>query len=176
MLAAVKCVGAARCEWTAGGQLSGEGAVSVALRYADDSYTRVYEIDKLSAYVDFDLLQSYLRMDPQELVDGGSSPARASQILVHLADGVDAAEAKERVKAAWASFYERLAPQLGLEDDRLMGFVGVETWQERQRDYISAVEKEKILMLILFGVLLVFTLLQFRLSRYWVYYEGDPKR
>ena len=135
------------------GAMSAAGATTVAMRYADDSYTRVYEIDKLCAYVDFDRLQRYLGMDPQETVEGGVTPARTSQILVKLAAGVDARDAKTRVEAAWRSFYQKLGPQLSMDDDRLMGFVRVETWEERQREYISAVEKEKVLVLILFGVI-----------------------
>jgi lipoprotein-releasing system permease protein len=136
---------------------SASGAITVAMRYADDSHTRVYEIDKLCVYVDFDRLQRYLSMDPQEMIDGGFTPARASQVLIKIADGVDAFEAKGQVEAVWSSFYGRMRSQdrqpLSVDDDKLMSFVQVETWQERQREYISAVEKEKVLVLILFGVI-----------------------
>ena len=55
---------------TAHGTISGEGSITLSLRYADDSRTRVYEIDNMCVYVDFSLIQSTLRMDPQELIPG----------------------------------------------------------------------------------------------------------
>ncbi len=139
------------------GVISATGATTVAMRYIDDSYTRVFDIDKLCVYVDFELLQRYLHMDAQELVDGGETPPRASQILIKLKDGVDAYKAKEQIEALWARFYARLAPSLSLMDDRMMARASVETWQERQIEYISAVEKEKVLMLILFALISLVT-------------------
>ena len=86
---------------TAEGSLSGEGSITLSLRYADDSRTRVYEIDEMCVYADFDLVQRVLRMDPQERIDGGFTPARASQVLIRLADGVDAREARRRIEKLW---------------------------------------------------------------------------
>jgi len=57
------------------GTVSGEGSTTLSLRYADDSRTRVFEIDDLCVYVDFDMLQSVLAMNPQEPIDGGFAPA-----------------------------------------------------------------------------------------------------
>ncbi len=135
------------------GVVSGAGFLTVPVRYADDSYTRVYDIDRLCAYLDFDYLQDLLDMEPQERVDGGWTPARASQILIKLRHGRDAYAARDRVVELWHAFFHRIAPTVSPEDEMLMSRVKTETWQERQRAYIEAVEKEKILVLILFMVI-----------------------
>ncbi len=83
------------------GTLSAEGAITRVLRYADDSRTGVFEIDSTSVYIDFDLMQRILRMDRQERVDGSFVPARASQVLVRLADGVDSRAARTRIEQFW---------------------------------------------------------------------------
>jgi lipoprotein-releasing system permease protein len=69
------------------GTASGEPPILVPLRYADDSRTGIYEIDSLCVYVDFDMLQAKLGMDPQPLVDGGMTPSRTNQLLIGLKDG-----------------------------------------------------------------------------------------
>jgi lipoprotein-releasing system permease protein len=138
---------------TEAGQVTGEGSVTTAMRYVDDSYTRVYEIDKIAAYVDFDFLQRTLRMDSQERIDGTFTPPRASQILVKIGDGLDANKVKTEVEAVWAAFYARLDPKLTDTDRELLSHMDVDTWQERQQVYIRAVEKEKVLVVILFGVI-----------------------
>jgi lipoprotein-releasing system permease protein len=135
------------------GVISASGALTVPMRYADDSYTRVYDIDRLCVYVDFEYLQDLLDMEPQERVDGGWTPARASQILIKLRDGQDSFAARDRVTAVWKAFFHRIAPKLSPEDEMLMSRVKTETWQQRQQTYIQAVEKEKILVLILFMVI-----------------------
>lgn len=135
------------------GVISGAGFLTVPVRYADDSHTRVYDIDRLCVYVDFDYLQDLLDMEPQERVDGGWTPARTSQILIKLKDGQDAYAARDRVMEVWHAFFRRIAPKVSAEDEMLMSRVKTETWQERQRAYIEAVEKEKILVLILFMVI-----------------------
>ncbi len=134
------------------GTFSGEGSVTLSLRYADDSRTGVYEIDNICTYADFDLVQRVLNMDAQERVEGGSSPPRTSQVLIRLAEGLDAQEVRGRITEEWEKFRASLGVEPGTLDDDLLSFVAVETWQERQRDFIQAVEKEKVLVTILFAV------------------------
>lgn len=137
------------------GIVSGAGSTTLSMRYADDSRTRVYEIDNICVYVDFELTQRVLDMGPLELVEGGFTPPRTSQLLVRLADGIDARQGRGRIEAAWKTFRATLNVEPGSDDDTLLGFVTVETWEERQQQFIRAVEKEKILVTILFGVVSV---------------------
>lgn len=131
----------------------GEPPVRLPLRYVDDSRTGIFEIDSLSVYVDFDMLQHQLAMDPQPLVDGGFTKARANQLLVGLQPGVDLDGAKGRIKAAWREFFLSLGPELTSADERGLAFVEVYTWEDMQRQFIQAVEKEKVLVTFLFGMI-----------------------
>ena len=47
---------------------TGEPPAKLNLRYADDSRTGIYEIDNMSVYVDFKMLQSVPAMDSQPRV------------------------------------------------------------------------------------------------------------
>ncbi len=135
------------------GNLSAAGATTAVLRFADDSRTRVYEIDNMCVYVDFELLQEWLSMGPVKFDDGAIAPARASQVLVSLRDGVDLAEARDMVAAEWTRFLAGLDVLVSDEDIMLLDYVTIETWEQRQVQFIAAVEKEKILVTLLFGVI-----------------------
>ncbi len=137
---------------TGRGKLSAEGATTAVTRLADDSRTGVFEIDDMCVYVDFDFLQEWLAMSPQELESGGFAPARTSQILVRLADGADIEAGRNLVAAQWDKFMLSLGDDLSFDDQQQLGSVLVETWEQRQREFIDAVEKEKILVTMLFGV------------------------
>lgn len=132
---------------------SGEGAIPIAMRYADRSRTKVYDIDKMCVYLDFDLLQNALAMEQQEPEPGFVIPARASQVLVRLEEGADVNQAREDIEALLQEFIASLNLHPSSSEARLLSMVGVETWQQRQRAYINAVEKEKVLVTILFGVI-----------------------
>ncbi len=138
---------------TRGGRLSAEGSATIVGRHADDSSTGVFEFDEKCCYVDFDLLQKWLAMDPQLLEDGGTTPARTSQLLVSLKDGADLNEARKRISDEWDQFVATLEEPLSLLDRQMIGFVSVQTWEERQASFIAALEKEKILMTILFALI-----------------------
>ncbi len=135
------------------GKVGIEGATTVVTRLADDSRTRVFEIDDVCCYVDFKRLQEWLLMSPQPLEDGGETPARASQLLISLKPGVDTIEGRKLVDAEWEAFRASVADRVSRLDHRLMSFVEVETWEERQVQFIAAVEKERILVTALFGVI-----------------------
>ncbi len=135
------------------GNLTGEPPVRWPLRYVDDSRTGIFEIDSLCVYVDFDVVQHKLAMDPQPLVAGGSTPPRANQLLVGLQDGVELNAARDRISDAWLAFLGSLGPDLSEADQRVLGYVEVMTWEDLQRRYILAVEKEKVLVTFLFGLI-----------------------
>lgn len=131
----------------------GEPPVRLPLRYVDDSRTGIFEIDSLSVYVDFDMLQHQLAMDPQQLVDGGFTKARANQLLIGLQPGMDLDQAKERITDAWFEFRAALGPDLTTADFHALKYVDVLTWEDMQRQFIQAVEKEKVLVTFLFGLI-----------------------
>lgn len=128
-------------------------AVTRSFRYADDSRSGVYEIDSRSVYVDFDTLQRFLQID--EAVDPETNetiPARCSQIQIDLDvdkdDRKQLAAIKEKITEEWKQFTDE--NQLF---DRFMEIVEAQTWEETQAQFIAAVEKEKQLMIILFGII-----------------------
>ncbi|UCE61690.1 MAG: ABC transporter permease [Phycisphaerales bacterium] len=135
------------------GTTTGEPPVRVPMRYVDDSRTGIFEIDSLCVYVDFDMLQHKLAMDPQEMVDGGYTKPRANQLLIGLQDGVDLNESRNRIAAAWGSFCNSLGPGATKADERALGFVDVYSWEDLQRPFIAAVEKEKVLVTVLFALI-----------------------
>ncbi len=137
------------------GGLRVDNAITKQFRYADDSRTRVYEIDNICVYADFELIQELLRMDPQQREDGSLTSARTSQVLIKLAPGVDAVTARAQVQKLWKEFMAGLPVDPLSTDARLLGYVEVETWQERQVQFIAAVEKEKVLVTILFALISV---------------------
>jgi ABC-type lipoprotein release transport system permease subunit len=148
------------------GTIAASGAISKAMRYVDDSRYGVYEVDSRNVYLDFDMAQRWLGMGPQRLEEslgGGMTPARATQLQIKLAEGADLDEAARRVQEAWYAFTERIAEQrpAGTTDDdiQLMSATQVETWKQRQRQYIAAVEKEKVLVTILFAIISVVAVL-----------------
>ena len=128
------------------------------MRYVDDSRTGIFEIDSLCVYVDFDTVQHKLAMDAQPLVDGGFTKPRANQLLIGLQEGAPLDEARDRVEEAWHSFLTALETEPSQADARALGFVEVYTWEDLQRPYIAAVEKEKVLVTILFALMADFLL------------------
>ncbi|MGB0715009.1 MAG: ABC transporter permease [Phycisphaerae bacterium] len=137
------------------GNLSGTPPVKIPCRYVDDSRTGIYDIDSLCVYVDFDMLQQRLAMNNMELEDGDVSVARTNQLLVGLADGVELNAGRSQVADAWENFKLSLPDNIsGSAWDQLQS-VRVMTWEDIQRSLIAAVEKEKILVTVLFSLISV---------------------
>jgi lipoprotein-releasing system permease protein len=137
------------------GNISGEPPASLRLRYADDVRTGVYEVDSMSVYVDFDMLQHQLAMDPQELQEGGMTRARTVQLFIGLEDGVELNAGKKQVADAWQRFLVSIASQITDDEEKNLRHVTVDTWEDLQRAFIQAVEKEKVLVTFLFGLISV---------------------
>jgi len=136
------------------GNPTGEPPAKLHLRYVDDSRTGIYDIDNMSVYVDFDLLQSVLGMDAQQRVGGSFSKPRANQLYIALKDGVDMNVARDEITLAWIDFLtEEIPAELSTSEAIALGNVRVFTWEDLQRDFIQAVEKEKILVTILFSLI-----------------------
>jgi lipoprotein-releasing system permease protein len=135
------------------GTSTGEPPIRVPLRYADDSRTGIFEIDSMCVYVDFDMLQHKLAMDPQPLVEGGFTKARTNQLLIGVKEGIKLNAARDRIAQAWLAFYDTLTPEPGDVDAQAMSLAAVYTWEDLQQAFIAAVEKEKVLVTFLFTLI-----------------------
>jgi ABC-type lipoprotein release transport system permease subunit len=162
----------------------GTGMEKLPLRYVDDCRTGVYDIDSMSVYVDFDMLQRNVNMvayvpHDEELKDpsapssqaaasqpaGAEVPARTTQVQIKLNPRINTRSkvyaTRDKVREIWDQVSkQRLA---ALKDSpealsRISGaaeWVKVQTWEEKQARYIGAVEKEKYLVTILFALISV---------------------
>ncbi len=116
----------------------------------DASLTQLYQLDENSVYVPFDVLQSDMKMTTRTVMEDGKEvtlPARCSEIQIKLKPGVD----RDAV-------IDRLAPTLLAIDSQFntrstMRSLRVETWEKLREDFLNAVENEKLLVTILFGVI-----------------------
>ncbi len=149
---------------TRSGDVSLESPPKPSFRYVDDSRTGIHEIDSMNVYVGFEVLQKLLSMEAQqryvEDADPDAEPsytsARCSQIQIKLIESVgddkhSLRAAKDVVRATWQRVRET-APADPTES-MLMDHVDIQTWEEMQHTYIQAIEKEKFLVLIMFGVI-----------------------
>ncbi len=124
-------------------------------RYVDDSRTGIYEIDSQHVYCDFSLLQRLLEMDagPE-----GNFPPRCSQIQIKVdPDVVRTAQQREALTARMVTLYKELgvqhADRLDSFERSLVSYVEAMTWEQSQIHIIAPVEKERILVTILFGII-----------------------
>ena len=110
----------------------------------DDSHTGIYAEDSKTVYVPFDKLQSDLAMDQSK---NGDQPARTSQIWIRIRPGADLSKACEKIQGICdevvAAHPEKAIP------------VRVNTWEQQEgiTTYLHAIENEKLLMTILFGII-----------------------
>lgn len=108
------------------------------------------EFDQNRVYVPFDVLQKMLKMDPAVIEDefgqptGEMTPARATAILVKSAPGVPLAALKAKVADIVDGVVAR-HPN--------MRTPGIQTWEEQHATILSAVEKEKFLLVFLFAII-----------------------
>lgn len=127
--------------------------------------SKVYQVDSQRVMIGLDEGQRMLRMAEGELYDTsgdldesgrpravGRSPARATTILIRAAPGTPPAELSRKVFGAYLDFLAavRADPDKPVKPP---AFVDVKTWEERLRDLIAPVEKERDLMNILFSII-----------------------
>ncbi len=121
----------------------------------DDSRTGVYLQDTSTVYVQFDVLQKLLKMDAQSYESASTheqmtTSARTNEIQISVEPGVDPMSILKPV--------EQIVDQT---DDRFhivtgeLNHIKVETWDMLEADYLNAVEKEKSLLVFLFGIMCV---------------------
>lgn len=136
--------------------------IKQTFRYADDSRTGIYEIDSQHMYCDFELLQQLLQMNAAERIDPdtgatiGTVPARCSQIQIKLTGERPIEQIRtlcRRLEAAYRDFTADSRFVLDAQEKHLVAGVRAMTWQESQAHIIGPVEKERILVTILFGII-----------------------
>jgi lipoprotein-releasing system permease protein len=120
---------------------------------ADDSHTDVFQIDQNTVYLPFDVLQKQLDMNASTYTDANTNqtvtvPARCNEILISVKPGIDPYSVKPQI----AAIVDQIVQKYGL-DYTGFGELTVQTWDEHQRDFLSAVEHEESLLVILFGII-----------------------
>ncbi len=131
--------------------------VKQAFRYVDDSRTGIFEIDSRHVYCDFDLLQKLLLMDAAERADGsGTAPARCSQVQIKLVPNLTGTQHKSiarRLEQCYLALASEPRFDLDFWEQRLVSRITAVTWEESQAHIIEPVEKERILVTIILGVI-----------------------
>ena len=120
----------------------------------DDVRTDLNAIDSQTVYIPFDVLQLLANMGEQRDLDDPTAvnPARCSQISIKVAAGFDSpqrlVETRQKVEQAWDAFAadHPEATEFGIT-------VSVQTWHERQAKYIDAIEKQRTLTILMFGII-----------------------
>jgi len=142
------------------GTLAGGGtsAPTIAFHLVDDSCTGVYDIDSVSVYGDFDIIQNALLMGETKREDGTRIPPRATQVQIKVREQATAEkthdfaiETRKLLQDRWTNFMEAHLDQT--TEPTLLSEVEIRTWEEKQAKFIMAVEKEKILVTILFCII-----------------------
>jgi lipoprotein-releasing system permease protein len=113
-----------------------------------------FAVDSRRVYVPFDTLQRMMLMDEAPKVDPadptkviGTVPARCSEVHISAAEGVSAEQLRQAVEA----IYKQVAAEH--PDMPSVYQTAIVTWQQRQREYLAAIEHEKGLLTVLFGVI-----------------------
>ena len=150
--------------------ISEKGTVSQSnsrvFKVVNEVMSGVFQVDRNRVFIPLKDGQEMLRLDAAPVVDTdaepdaqgnypvvGTSPARATQVLVRAKPGVEPRDLKEQVAAAYEQFWIRKASERGTRGrPPSPDYVSVMTWEERLKDIIGPVEKERQMMRILFSI------------------------
>lgn len=115
----------------------------------DDSRTKIWQYDERTVYVPFERLQQDLQMSewPPDGPPEDREPARVTDIQIGLKPGIDMYAVKPKVQAVVESVLAKHGMDFSLDKIR------VQTWEEQQAKFLGAVEKEKVLVTGLFGII-----------------------
>ena len=137
-----------------------EGGVSdpenIILPFANEFLSNVRLVDKQRVFIPLDTAQEQTGLFEAPTIDGGIDPARSTQVLVRAAEGFTADELLEEIVPIYEAFYE--ARRNDIPDPETFpppAFVTIQTWEEMQADFIGPVEKERMLMWILFSIVYI---------------------
>lgn len=119
----------------------------------DDSRTQIWQVDDKTVYVPFEVLQRDLKMDAF-----AGEPARTNEIAIGLHPGADLESARKKIEDIVAAVAERHGlPVQRAGGEASIGLFGapirVLAWQEVNAKFIGAVEREKVLVTMLFGII-----------------------
>lgn len=123
----------------------------------DDSRTGMWQYDNNAVYVPFEQLQADLGMNPVEVEDRRTgekytTPGRASEINIRLKPGVNVQSARDEVAAAVKAVVDSHRNDTYAKNYNVY-IPKVETWREASRTYLDQIEREKVLVTLLFGVI-----------------------
>jgi len=112
----------------------------------DDSKTGLWQVDFNTVYVPFDRLQRDIGMAAQYAPDGKTivRPAHVTEIQIAVNQGVDVYKARDEIR----KIVDAVAPPAFGQEA-----LTVESWDEHQAQFISAVEHEKVTLTFLFGII-----------------------
>lgn len=115
----------------------------------DDSYTRVYDVDATYVYAPFATVQKMAEMNQMAVDEKTDRPARTNEVLIKIKNGDD-----PKTLAATRDKIQQAVDQVlnGIEDYNLRT-VNVQTWEEKQAQYIRAVENEKRMLTFILGLM-----------------------
>ncbi len=146
------------------GRIVGEKKSSFAV--VNEFQSGVYQIDAQRVLAPLADVQRMLMLDEAELTSKtefddngrpkviGTTPARATTIVVKAKRGVDPRTLREAVERAYGNFYTK-AMENRANMVKPPARVIVATWEERLSDLIGPVEKERELMRTLFSIVYV---------------------
>ncbi|MAE66072.1 MAG: hypothetical protein CMJ18_17515 [Phycisphaeraceae bacterium] len=110
----------------------------------------LYEVDNRRVYVDFEVLQEALLLSAYDGDDEEGNPlnlpARTTEVVVRARDDVPLDLLAERVETCAAEFISR---------KRDMPMLRAYTWRQRHATFLGAVEKEKMMLTMLFAIISV---------------------
>jgi lipoprotein-releasing system permease protein len=117
----------------------------------DASRSQLYQIDAVSAYVPFDVLQRDLEMTATTYTETDTGkkvtvPARCSEVQIRLHPDADRAAVMNKVRPLAEAIDAKYEPGA-------MRPIRVEGWEEQQQTFLSAVENEKSLVTFLLGLI-----------------------
>jgi ABC-type lipoprotein release transport system permease subunit len=134
---------------TAGGALAKAGLGLVNTKrfyYSDDSHSGLAKVDGAFIYLPF--------ADAQALCGMHGQTPRASVIHIKFKVGVNLQTGRNKVAKLWKDFLENSDNG---KQANLLSKVRVETWKTYRRQVIAAVEKEQIMMMVVFGMIGIIT-------------------
>jgi lipoprotein-releasing system permease protein len=118
----------------------------------DDALTDVYSIDSKSVYIPFERLQELTDMVERRDINDPArvDPARCSQIQIKVRPefGSDRKllAVRGKIDQAWLEF-SREHPDAAQAD------IMVQTWRQKLDQYVSAVEKQRTMVTLMFGIM-----------------------
>ena len=109
--------------------------------FSDTSHSGLARVDSSVVYIPFE--------DAQALCGMKEPMARASSIHIKFKPNVNLDEGCGKVRALWEKFRNETK---GKDNADLLAQVSVQSWKEYRREYIAAMEKEQVMLMVMFGL------------------------